>query len=441
MAHLISFLLCSLMLMILITQSSAATAVLTDVSLQQQLGQHKTMVVMFYAPWCSHSKETLPIWEEMAELMSKSTTDKDIFLGKIDCVAEPDAYWREGISSFPTIKVYVNHNTIPIVYDGERVANTMWRYFRAMHEQYVTEITTMEEFAALQETKLSATKPLALAVLSPEDSLEATNPANRKIDGACKRADRVHCVITRNPSIATELGLQTASLTLLTMFRDQVIDLPITRKDIADTKVTAMDLSDWMLDLSYPPVLELTPENADLAFTNRRRGYDTHIIFLIPDASTTEGQEFLQTLKMLSMRFLGQCVVLYVDLANRNDYSTEIVTDLRGILTDALTSASSTESAVHVPDATIHSVVSKKSAVHFFVGSDVLLGSSSAGTAKTAESMEDEAGPPQNPLLDVGHLIKTLSSAEQLEVLMPWVEKLLQGKVRPVKTNVFEKPK
>ena len=271
----------------------AGSVNLTTTTYLQQLGAHKTMLVMFYAPWCSLSRELLPIWEEMAQSMSSSTQDQDIFVGKVDCVAEPDVYWKEDITSFPTVKAFVNYNTIPIIYDGERKANTMWRYFRMLHQQYVPEIFIMDEFAELQETKLSPQKPLALAILNNNDSVSDTSELNLKFDGACKNADRVNCVITRNPDFQTELALPPGpSLTVFSMFNDEaVIDQPITRSDLEST--SSIEISQWLLDLSYPPIVELKPENDDYMFSSRRRGFRNHVLVLVKNVNSAEGQRVI----------------------------------------------------------------------------------------------------------------------------------------------------
>ena len=60
-----------LVLVCILSVVNAASVNLTHVTLKQELGAHKTMIVMYYAPWCSHSRETLPIWENLSELMAQ----------------------------------------------------------------------------------------------------------------------------------------------------------------------------------------------------------------------------------------------------------------------------------------------------------------------------------------------------------------------------------
>lgn len=353
--------------------ANAGSVNLTHTTLNQQIGAHKTLVVMYYAPWCSYSKEALPIWEELADSMARNSEDKNILVAKVDCVAEPDAYWQENIKSFPTIKAYVNHNTIPIVYDGERIANTMWRYFRILNKQYVEEITTLEEFLHLQTTKLTATKPLVLAMLSSEDSLTDDNVRNRKIDGACKKADRVTCVISRNVELGAALGLTFPSVTIFTAFEPSpivandvevyqqapIIDMPVSRTDLDE--LSGSDLADWLTNLSYPPLIELTAESSDLVFSQQRAGFENHFLFLLHNVASEQGQQRLENIRTIGRSFQGKGVVIYIDMTNLSPYCAEVLQSLQ------------VDTAAHhqedgAPLDTLHAVVSKTSTMNFYSG-------------------------------------------------------------------------
>jgi thiol-disulfide isomerase/thioredoxin len=376
----------------------SASVNLTHASLNSELGAHKTMIVMYYAPWCSHSKEALPLWEELSEMMAKNSQDKDIFIAKVDCVAEPDAYWQEGIKSFPTIKAYVNHNTIPIVYDGERVVNTMWRYFRLLSRQYVEEVLTLDAFLELQEAKLSVKKPLALALLEPSDSVNDNNIRNRKVDGACKQADRVTCVISRDPTLAAALAVPVPSVTVLSKFSgDDQLDTPATLEDLDST--SAADLATWLQDHSYPPIIELTSANSELIFSQQRNGFINHFLFLVHDLQSASGQRTLDTIRAVGRHFLGKGVFIYIDMTNLSAYSAEVLESLQV----AVPTGDNTDASVPVPRDAVHAVVSKDSTLKFFTG-----------------------------LQGGGDLIEEVR-------ISAWVEGVLAGTVEPVRTSTFDK--
>lgn len=331
-------------------------------SFTSHLGQHKTMVVAFVAPWCSKSKELMPLWEEMAESM-QNEQDQDIFIAKVDCVAVPDMYYKEDIQYFPTIKTYVNHNAMTIEYDGERKANTMWRYLRLMHEQYVNEVYSVQEFAEIQDLKLNENRPLVLAVVAPEDDLSEASDMNRKVDAACKKADRVRCYFARNPEFVVQLGLSVNSLTLFSDFDgDKQIDNSARMTDA--NLNSAEDISKWIMENAYPSVVELVVANDKLIFSEQRPGFQNHVIFLINDAKSDEGLATLATLKAAAADSIGRCVFIYVDLASvtGNEYASGILGSLN---------ADKTVSKAY-------SVTSKKPFVRFYSGLEGHLNDESA---------------------------------------------------------------
>lgn len=390
----------------------AGSVNLTNSELVSEIGAHRTMVVMYYAPWCSYSKELLPIWEELADSMAKSSQDKDILVAKVDCVAEPDAYWRENIKSFPTIKAYVNHNIITLTYDGERIANTMWRYFRLLHQQYVTEIGTVAEFGELQESKLSKTKPLVLALLAPEDGYDDANKRTSKVDGACKKADRVHCVISRSPALAASLQLPVPSVTVFTMFdsedpasEQQVevyanerysIDKPTTRTDIDAT--ASEDLAAWITNRSYPPLVQLTAENSNLIFSQQRSGFENHFLFLVHDVDSVQGRATLDTLRQVGRNTLGQAVLIYIDMTNLSSYAADVLRSLDV----AVPSERHPDVTVALPVDSVRAVLSKSSTLKFFAGL------SEDGDLRDADKVQ------------------------------AWVSGVLQGAVTPLRTSSFD---
>lgn len=334
------------------TLALAETANLDLDTFTSHLGQHKTMVVAFVAPWCSKCKELLPIWEEMAESM-QNEQDRDVFIAKVDCVAEPDVYYKEDIQYFPTIKTFVNFNAMAIEYDGERKANTMWRYFRLMHEQYVNEVFSVSEFSDIQSLKLNENRPLVLAVVPPDDSLDDTSVMNRKVDAACKRADRVRCYFARNPEFVEQLGLSVNSLTLFSDFNgDKQID---NSARLVDAHLQpALDISNWIMAHSYPAVVELTHLNDKLIFSEQRPGFQNHFLFLLKDAKSDEGVEALTALQKASSVSMGKCVFIYVNLAtiSENEYASSVLGSLNADLTVSKA----------------YAVTSKKPSIRFYSG-------------------------------------------------------------------------
>ncbi|PAA59556.1 hypothetical protein BOX15_Mlig027588g1 [Macrostomum lignano] len=77
------------------------------------MDQNKTVFVMFYAPWCDHSKELAPVWEQLAKDYAHNDT---IMIAKMDSSENelPDMK----VMSFPTLKLFPANSNDVIDYYG-----------------------------------------------------------------------------------------------------------------------------------------------------------------------------------------------------------------------------------------------------------------------------------------------------------------------------------
>ncbi|XP_045766716.1 protein disulfide-isomerase [Maniola jurtina] len=74
----------------------------------------KKVLVEFYAPWCGHCKQLVPIYDKLGEHFEK---DEDVVIAKIDATANELEHTK--VTSFPTIKLYTKDNQVR-EYNGER---------------------------------------------------------------------------------------------------------------------------------------------------------------------------------------------------------------------------------------------------------------------------------------------------------------------------------
>lgn len=78
-------------------------------SYQDFLTDNPVSIIKYFAPWCGHCKSLAPTWEEYGK-----QEDKDYKVAKVDCTTEANKpiCSKEGIRGFPTIKVFVDQQSI-----------------------------------------------------------------------------------------------------------------------------------------------------------------------------------------------------------------------------------------------------------------------------------------------------------------------------------------
>jgi len=93
-------------------------------ALEEEGGKH--MMVLFYAPWCAHSKALLPIYSLIAAAYQRE--GERIIIGQIDAAKYTSVTKSQGISGYPTIKWFSPLGGSALVYDGERTPMALMSY-------------------------------------------------------------------------------------------------------------------------------------------------------------------------------------------------------------------------------------------------------------------------------------------------------------------------
>jgi len=83
----------------------------------------KTVLVEFYAPWCGHCKQLVPIYDELGEFFKSNT---DIVIAKMDSTVNELEDVK--IQSFPTIKLFPKDTDEVIDFNGERTLDALKKF-------------------------------------------------------------------------------------------------------------------------------------------------------------------------------------------------------------------------------------------------------------------------------------------------------------------------
>ncbi|CAG9761478.1 unnamed protein product [Ceutorhynchus assimilis] len=87
------------------------------------LNTEKNVLVEFYAPWCGHCKQLVPIYDKVAEHFAE---DKDVVIAKIDSTANELETIK--ITGFPTLKFFKKETNEVVDYNGPRTFEALVKF-------------------------------------------------------------------------------------------------------------------------------------------------------------------------------------------------------------------------------------------------------------------------------------------------------------------------
>ncbi len=89
------------------------------------------------------------------------------------------------------------------------------------------------------------------------------------------------------------------------------------------------ELRSWILSNAYPDVIEFSERNMDLMFSDKRPGFQNHVLLFV-DKTSTQSDPVLQAFRQQSRLFTSKCIFITVDISavNMNEFTQNLLSDL-----------------------------------------------------------------------------------------------------------------
>eukprot|EP00794_Sanderia_malayensis_P017564 gene17564-19316_t len=138
---------CSCFILTQILSSAIATSVLQldNSNYEDSLKKYKVLLVNFYADWCTFSQMLAPIFEQAAGIIKEEFPDTAA-LARVDCEAELTISSQNGISKYPTLKIFRNGKPMRKEYRGQRSVDAFSNFIRKEMKASVKEFHSPEDF-------------------------------------------------------------------------------------------------------------------------------------------------------------------------------------------------------------------------------------------------------------------------------------------------------
>lgn len=113
----------------LLTSCTVATQDVLTLNTQEEfdaaINTHELLLMKFFAPWCSRSKELIPEYASAATLLKKD----NITLAEIDCTVNNVVCDRYGLLAYPTMQIF-RKGRASDVYPHERTTDGIVKFMK-----------------------------------------------------------------------------------------------------------------------------------------------------------------------------------------------------------------------------------------------------------------------------------------------------------------------
>jgi len=265
--------------------------VLTQDTFDGHLTNSHLLMVMFYAPWCEHSKKLAPEFVKMAKTLEESNSP--VQLAKVDATAAKSLEFRYGISAVPSIKLFIEG--VPIDYKGERNSADMLAWLASKQQNKVVKVDSIEQANDL----LLSNKVVIFAILP-----SAASKSVRAFEIAAASFDKEVFGVISSASIMKSLNVSSASesILLLKKFDEE--------RNVLEGVQSAESIIKFVKEFHHPLVFDFSIATSKIISYS---DIPSHFL-LFCSAKSDKHKQRLALAKKLAMEMKGHMMFINVDI-------------------------------------------------------------------------------------------------------------------------------
>jgi len=127
---------------------------ITSNNIDSILSSNEVVFINFYANWCRFSQMLNPIYDQLADKVTKEFSQQDLVLiGKVDCDAQPSISTKYHVNKYPTLKLYRHGVITKREYRGARQIDVLFDYIRKQVESSIIKLSNPNDLTTLDPKK------------------------------------------------------------------------------------------------------------------------------------------------------------------------------------------------------------------------------------------------------------------------------------------------